>query len=173
MNAASQAPLHVATPLLGLLLCDMCCFISGFFIVCSQPGNKSGVSRLWWWSCKHCCFLQDIIRSSYPVLLKTLTEACQNDYNCKAAAKQGAAGSAAMLLACACSQTVHAAAVLLYTLTTETEARLVVGKALAMTASPHQTSAVDQLFKLLTSSLPGQFFLLRLQICQANELQTL
>lgn len=100
------------------------------------------------------CLLQDI-SSAYPAVLRALTAACQNDYNCKAAARQGAAGLAAMLLPSSCSETGFEAVRLLYTMTTQAEARLAVGKALANRDSPHETPAVDQLFLLLASSDAG------------------
>ena len=89
-------------------------------------------------------------------MLRALTAACQNDYNCKAAAKQGAAGVAINLLSSSSCDTVFEAVCLLYTLTTQAEARSAVGKALVKTAGPQGTSAVDQLFVLVASPKPGQ-----------------
>ena len=106
------------------------------------------------------CFLQDI-SSAYPALLRAVTAACQNDYNCKAAAKQGAAGLAASLLSSSSSDTVFEAVCLLYTLTTQAEARLAVGKALVKTSGPQDASAVGQLFVLLASPNPGQYVCLQ------------
>lgn len=98
--------------------------------------------------------LQDIT-SAYPALLRALTAACQNDYNCKVAAKQGAAGLAAGLLSSSSSDAVFEAVCLLYTLTTQAEARLAVGKALIKTAGLEERPAVGQLLVLVASSNPG------------------
>lgn len=102
-----------------------------------------------------CGLLQDIA-SAYPALLRALTAACQNDYNCKVAAKQGAAGLAAGLLSSSSSETVFEAVCLLYTLTTQAEARLAVGQALFKTAGAEERPAVGQLLVLLASPNPGQ-----------------
>lgn len=102
------------------------------------------------------CLLQDV-SSAHPALLRALTAACQNDYNCKAAAKQGAAELAAGLLSSISSDAVFEAVCLLYTLTTQAEARLAVGKALVKTSSPQEASAVGQLFVLLASPNPGEY----------------
>lgn len=99
--------------------------------------------------------MQDVT-SAYPALLRALTAACQNDYNCKVAAKQGAAGVATGLLSSGSSETVFEAVCLLYTLTTQAEARLAVGKALTKTSSPEEHPAVGQLLVLVASTNPGQ-----------------
>ena len=98
------------------------------------------------------------ISSAYPALLRALTAACQNDYSCKAAAKQGAAGLAAGLVSAGSSDTVFEAVCLLYTLTTQAEARLAVGKALVKTSGPEDAPAVSQLLLLVADSNPGQYF---------------
>ena len=100
-------------------------------------------------------------------MLRGLTAACQNDYNCKAAAKQGAAALAAGLLSARSSDTVLEAVCLLYTLTTQAEARLAVGKALVKTSGPEETPAVGQLFVLVADSNPGQ------SICSHNSCHTI
>lgn len=107
--------------------------------------------------------MQDSIGSAFPALLRALVVACQNDYNCKAAAKQGAAGLAAKLLSSNSTETVFEAVCLLYTLTTEADARIAVGQALVKTQCLRELSAVDQLFFLLAASDAGQYVRLQLE----------
>lgn len=88
-------------------------------------------------------------------MLHALTAACQNNYNCKAVAKQDVASLAARLLFNNSNEVVFDAVCLLYTLTTESEARLAVGQALVKTAGSGGSVAVDQLFAIVTGRDAG------------------
>ena len=108
--------------------------------------------------------------SAFPALLRVLVAACRNDYNCKAAAKQGAAGLAAKLLSSNSTETVFESVCLLYTLTTVAETRLAVGQALVRTQCLQETPAVDQLIVLLATSDAGQYVSLQVEtyMCAAR-----
>ena len=97
-----------------------------------------------------------VLPAAHPALLRALTAACQNDYNCKAVARQGAAGLAAALLSDSSSDTVFAAVCFMYTLTTQAEARLAVGQALAKVAGAELACPVGQLICLLAVANAGQ-----------------
>ena len=90
-----------------------------------------------------------------PLVLHTLTAACQNDHNCKWLAKHGAAVTVANLLFSTSSDTVFEALCLLYTMTTEEEARKAVGQACAKVTAPSTASAVQQIFVILAASNAG------------------
>ena len=90
-----------------------------------------------------------------PPVLRALTAACQNDYNSKAVAKQGGASVATKLLLSTNTEVVFEAVCLLYTLTTEAEARLAVGQALVKAAEPGDAVAVSQLFALMAGRDAG------------------
>lgn len=98
--------------------------------------------------------LQEDARFLVPVL-HTLTAACQNDYNCKWLAKHGTIEAAAKLLFSKHSETVFQALCLLYTMTTEEEARLAVGHACSKSQTPKSASAVEQLFMILSTGNAG------------------
>lgn len=88
-------------------------------------------------------------------VLRALTAACQNDYNCKWLAKQGTVQAALKLLHSQSHASVFEVLCLLYAMTTEEEARLVVGQACANTDRDSATSAVAQLFAILLADNAG------------------
>lgn len=88
-------------------------------------------------------------------MLHTLTAACQNDYNCKWLAKHGTVEAAAKLLFSKHSETVFEVLCLLYTMTTEEEARLAMGHACSKSQTPNSASAVEQLFTILSTGNAG------------------
>ena len=90
-----------------------------------------------------------------PALLRTLTAACQNDYNCKAVVKQDTQSLAAGLLFDSSSEVAFETLCLMYTLTTESDARLAVGGALVRATSPTQGVPVSQLFTLMAAGNAG------------------
>lgn len=90
-----------------------------------------------------------------PAVLRTLTAACQNDYNCKAVVKQGTPSLAAGLLSNNSSEVAFEALCLMYTLTTESDARLAVGGALVKATQSRETVPVGQLFTLMAAGNAG------------------
>ncbi|KAL0026310.1 hypothetical protein WJX77_010157 [Trebouxia sp. C0004] len=90
-----------------------------------------------------------------PPALRALTAACQNDYNCKDVARQGTASLVAGFLFHSSSEVAFEALCLLYTLTTETEARLAVGQALLKAPESEDTAHISQLFALIAAGNAG------------------
>ena len=101
-----------------------------------------------------CLLLQGDATTAVPVI-RALTAACQNDYNCKWLAKQGPLTAVVKLLSSQHSSTVFEAVCLLYTMTTEEEARLAVGQACASSQTGVSASAVQQLFGILSAGNAG------------------
>ena len=93
--------------------------------------------------------------SSVVSVVHALTAACQNDYNCKWLAKHGTAEAAVKLLFSTHSDTVFEVLCLLYTMTTEEEARLAVGQACSRSQTSGSASAVEQLFAILSAEDAG------------------
>ena len=88
-------------------------------------------------------------------VLRALTAACQNDYNCREVARQGTASLVAGFLFSSISEVAFEALCLLYTLTTETEARLAVGQALVKAPESEDAAPVSQLFVLMATGNAG------------------
>ncbi len=87
--------------------------------------------------------------------LRALTAACQNDYNCREVVRQGTASLVAGFLFNSGSEVAFEALCLLYTLTTETEARLVVGQALVRAPEPEDAAPISQLIALMAAGNAG------------------
>ncbi len=88
-------------------------------------------------------------------VLRAVTTACQNDYNCRDVARQGTASLVAGFLFNSGSEVAFEALCLLYTLTTETEARLVVGQALVKAPEFEDSAPISQLFALMAAGNAG------------------
>lgn len=112
---------------------ELCCS-------CQSMQNLSGV--------------QELGAACSPVL-RALTAACQNDYNCRGVARQGAASLVAGFMFSSSSDVAFEALCLLYTLTTETEARLVVGQALVRALESEDAAPISQLFALMAAGNAG------------------
>ncbi|DBA68482.1 TPA: hypothetical protein ACH3X2_013769 [Trebouxia sp. C0005] len=98
--------------------------------------------------------LKELGAACSPVL-RALTAACQNDYNCRGVARQGAASLVAGFMFSSSSDVAFEALCLLYTLTTETEARLVVGQALVRALESEDAAPISQLFALMAAGNAG------------------
>ncbi|DBA95261.1 TPA: hypothetical protein ACH3X3_013155 [Trebouxia sp. C0006] len=88
-------------------------------------------------------------------VLRALTAACQNDYNCRDVARQGTSRWFAGLLFHSSSEVAFEALCLLYTLTTETEARLAVGQTLIKAPESEDAAPISQLFALMAAGNAG------------------
>jgi len=109
------------------------------------------------WSCQslqNLSVIQELGVACSPVL-HALTAACQNDYNCKDVARQGTACLVAGLLFHSSSEVAFEALCLLYTLTTETEARLAVGQALVKAPESEDAAPISQAFALMAAGNAG------------------
>ena len=98
--------------------------------------------------------IQELGVACSPVL-RALTAACQNDYNCRDVARQGTSRWFAGLLFHSSSEVAFEALCLLYTLTTETEARLVVGQTLIKAPESEDAAPISQLFALMAAGNAG------------------
>ena len=109
------------------------------------------------WSCQSMqtlSVIQELGVACLPVL-HALTAACQNDYNCKEVARQGTASLVAGLLFHSSCEVAFEALCLLYTLTTETKARLAVGQALAKAPDSEDGAPISGLFALMAAGNAG------------------
>ena len=93
--------------------------------------------------------------AALPAILRALTAACQNDYNCKAVAKQGSAHQIALLLTGSSQEAAFEALCLLYTLTTDAEARLAVASALVKESQPNGALPMELLFAMVAKGDAG------------------